>query len=80
MFPGSFMIHNLFNNIRRKCCKNVFCIAFFMDVKIDRFGEIQTEDTHDGFGVDDITAGDEVKISIKLCKCVNERFYFIDGI
>lgn len=51
-----------------------------MNCKVDRFGQIQTEDTHDGFCVDDVSAGNKVEIGIKLGKVIYKRFHFIDGV
>ena len=43
-----------------------------MDAKIDRLRKIQTEDTHDRFCIDDISAGYQIKIIIKFCDIVYE--------
>ena len=51
-----------------------------MDIQIDRLGKIQAEDTHDGFCVDDVSAGNKVEIGIKLGKVIYKRFHFIDGV
>ena len=51
-----------------------------MDVQIDRLGQIQAEDTHNRFCVDDISAGNQIKINIELSSIVYERFNLINGI
>ena len=47
-------------------------------VQFNRFGNIQTEDTHDGFCIDDISSGYKIKVIVKLCDVVYERFNFVD--
>ncbi len=37
----------LFDDLSIKCSMNVINIAVSVDVQIDRFGKIKTEDTHD---------------------------------
>ena len=54
--------------------------AICMDVEVDRLGKIQAEDTHDGFCVDDVTAGYQVKIIVKLRDVGYEGFHFIDRV
>ena len=60
--------------------KDLFGISAIVDIQIDRLGKIQAEDTHDGFCVDDVSAGNKVEIGIKLCKVVYKRLHFIDGV
>ena len=54
--------------------------AICMDVEVDRLGKIQAEDTHDGFCIDDVSAGNKIEISIKLGKVIYKRLHFIDGV
>ena len=35
-----------------------------MDVQVDRFGKVEAEDSHDGFCVNDISAGNQIKMSL----------------
>mgnify|MGYP003193420209 CR=1 FL=1 len=39
-----------------------------MDVQVDRFGKVEAEDSHDGFCVDYVSSGYQIKIIIKLTK------------
>ena len=43
-----------------------------MDVQVDGFGKIKAEDTHDGFCIDDISAGDQIEI--KEAKKSSQRY------
>ena len=45
-----------------------------MNIQIDRFGKIQTEDTHDGFCIDDISSGNQIKIEIIFGNIVYKCF------
>ena len=51
-----------------------------MNVKLDCFGQIQTEDSHDGFGIDHISAGYQIKIEIKFGNVVHKGFHLVDRI
>ena len=51
-----------------------------MDVQVDRLGQIQTEDTHDGLCIYDISAGNQVKVIIKFGNVIYKGFYFVNGI
>ena len=53
---------------------------FGMNVQIDRLRQIQREDTHDGFGINNISAGYQIKFVIKFCDLIHKRFYFVDRI
>ena len=56
--------------------------SFFagVDRKLDGLGKVKAEDSHNGFGIDDVSSGYQVKIIVKLGDLVDERFYFIDGV
>ena len=54
--------------------------AICMDVEVDRLGKIQAEDTHDGLGVDNVSAGYQIEIIIKLGNIIYKGFYFVNGI
>ena len=43
---------------------------FRMDIQINGLGEIQAEDSHNGFGIDHIPAGHQIKIVVKFCDIV----------
>ena len=60
--------------------KDLIQSGISMDVQVDGFGKIKAEDTHDGFCVDDVSAGNKVEIGIKLGKVIYKRFHFIDGV
>lgn len=47
-------------------------------VQFNRFGNIQTEDTHDGFCIDCIPAGDQVDIIITFGNSIDELLYIVD--
>ena len=51
-----------------------------MNIQIDRFGQVQTENTHDRFCVDDISSGYKIEIVVKFCDLIYERFHFIDRV
>ena len=51
-----------------------------MDIQVNGLGEIQTEDTHNGLCVDDISAGYQIKVIVKLGYFIHKRLYLIDGI
>jgi hypothetical protein len=51
-----------------------------VDVQVDRLGQIQGEDAHDGLGIDDISAGHKIKIVIKLCDIVDKGLYLVNRI
>ena len=73
--PGGMFLDNvafdLFHDL-------VQAAAVCMDVQVDRFGQIQAEDTHDGFCVDDVSSGYQVEIMVEFADFVDEGFYFID--
>ena len=71
---------NSVDDVWRKCRKNAVYVIFCMDVQIDRLGQIQAEDTHNRFCVDDISAGNQIKINIELSLIIYERFNLINGI
>ena len=60
--------------------KDLIQSSVSMDVQVDGFGKIQAEDTHDGLGIDYVSAGYQIEICIKLCKIIYERLYLINGI
>ena len=45
-----------------------------MDIQINRFGQIQAEDAHDGFRIDYIPSGNQIKIVIKSSDVIHKRF------
>ena len=53
---------------------------FRMDVQVNRLGQIQTEDSHDGLGIDDISAGYQVKVIIKLGNVIDEGLHLVNGV
>ena len=42
--------------------------------------QIEREDPHDGFGINGVPSGDQVKIIIEPCDCIDESFDLVDGI
>ena len=51
-----------------------------MYVQINGFGQIQAEDTHNGFGINNISAGYKVKIAVEFGYIVYEGLYLVNGI
>ena len=43
-----------------------------VDLQRDGLGEVQAEDAHDGFGIDNIAAGDQIEVGVKFGQSVNE--------
>ena len=52
--------------------KDLIQSSVSMDVQVDGFGKIQAEDTHDGFCIDDISAGDQIEIIVKFGNVIYE--------
>ena len=75
------MKSSLFYDIGSKGVQHFFeLFVLCMDIQVDRLGQIQTENTHDGFCVNDITAGDEIEIKIETVNIIYKSLDFIDGI
>ena len=70
----------LFDDVSIKCSKNVINIAVGVDVQVDRFGKIKAENTHDWFGIYNISSGYSIEIIIIFCDSVNEWFDFVDWV
>ena len=51
-----------------------------MNRQFDRLGQIETEDAHDRFGVNDISSGNKIKVKIKLSDRIHKGFYLVNGI
>ena len=51
-----------------------------MDAERDRLVQVKGEDTHNGLCVNDVTAGDEIKIGIELGNVVYEVLDLVDGV
>ena len=66
--------------IRLENFENRIDLFIVVDVQRDRFGEVQTEDSHDGLRIDDVTAGHQVKVGTEFGDVVDEVFNLIDGI
>ena len=54
--------------------------AICMDVEVDRLGKIQAEDTHDGFCIDHISSGYQIKIAVEFTDFVHKCLHFINGL
>src|SRR5699024_1855095 len=54
--------------------------AVRVNVQLDRLGEIQAENAHNGFGVDCITPGNQVNVEVIFAHDVDELFHVIDGV
>ena len=73
------MKSSLFYDIGSKGVQHFFeLFVLCMDIQVDRLGQIQTENTHDGFCVNDITAGDEIEIKIETVNIIYKSLDFID--
>ena len=52
--------------------KDLIQSSVSMDVQVDGFGKIKAENTHDGFCIDDISAGDQIEIIVKFGNVIYE--------
>ena len=59
---------------------SVQAASISVNVEIDRFGKIQTEDTHDRFRINDIATRYQIEIIIKFGDVIYKSFYFINWI
>ena len=71
---------SLFDNKGRKILKNRVKLIFVVNAEFNRLGQIQTEDSHDGFGIDHIPAGYKVEIGVIISKSIDECLDFIDRV
>ena len=69
---------NVLYNVGLQNRQHFFCAVLGVDIQIDGLGEIQAEDTHDGLCVDHISAGNQVKVTIKFGNIVYKGFHFVD--
>ena len=51
-----------------------------MNIQVDGLGKIQAENTHNGLSIDNVPAGYQIEIIIKLSNIIYKGFYFVDGI
>lgn len=79
-YTAAGAVWQLIDDIGGKDVENLIRIVLRMNIEFNRFGEIQTEDSHDGFGVDDIAAGDQIKIIVEFGDLIHKCFYFINRI
>ena len=56
-------LNNIWLNNSQDCIEST---SLCVDVQVDRFGKIQTEDTHDRFGIDHISSGNQIKIAVEF--------------
>jgi hypothetical protein len=77
---GSRMDTRLSDQIWLQDFKNLVNILLRMDAEVDRLGKIQTEDTHNGLGVDHISAGYQIKVIIELGNIIDKGLYLVDRI
>ena len=54
--------------------------AYGVNGQFDRAVQVETEDSHDGFCIDYISSGYQIKIIVKFRDFVNKRFHFINRI
>lgn len=54
--------------------------SFRMDIQVDGLGQIQAEDTHDRLGVDHISSGYEIKVTVKFADLIYKCLHFIDRV
>jgi hypothetical protein len=66
------------DDVRLQRFQYVGSAVFGMDIQVDGLGQIQAEDTHDGLGVDHVSAGYQIKVIIKPGDIVYKGFYFVD--
>ena len=60
------VIRRSVNDVWSQDTQNSINIALSMDIKVNRLGQIQAEDAHNGLCVNNISAGNQIKINIKL--------------
>ena len=73
-------LSGLVDDVRLQCGEDSVHFFLGVDIQIDGFGQVETEDSHDGFGVDDIASGDQIEVGIESCNIVYKGFYFFDGV
>ncbi len=78
MIPGDLFV--FLDDVGSKLLQDLIDIVAVVDVQVDGLGDIQTEDAHDGLGVDHVTAGNQVKLCVKTVDQIYKSFYFINGI
>ena len=68
------------DNVRSKDLQDLVRVILRMDVQFDGLGKIQTEDAHDRFGVDHISAGYEIKIEVIFGNIIYKSFDFVNRV
>ena len=67
-------------HVRLQDFENLVSAALSVNVQVDGLGKIQAEDTHDGFCIDNVSAGYKIEIVIKLGNIVYKRLYLVDRV
>ena len=70
----------LFDDVRGQGLQDLVNAGLGMDIQVDGLGQIQAEDTHDGFCIDHVSAGYQVEVTVKLRQIIHEGFYLVDGV
>ena len=71
---------HLLDNVGGEGIKDLIDARLSVNVQIDRLGKVKAEDTHNGLGVNDISAGYQVEVNLIFGQVIYEGFYFINGI
>jgi hypothetical protein len=71
---------NLLNDIGSQGLQNLIDTSLCVNIQIDGLGQIQAENTHNGLGVDYVSAGYQIEVNVELGQVIYERLYFINGI
>lgn len=77
-FSGCRRQFILLNNIRFDFLQE-FVTIIAVNFRLDWVCKVEAEDTHNGFCIDCISAGDEIYIEIILGDNVDEIFHIVDG-
>ena len=75
-----FEENRLLNQIRLQNRHNLINVVFGMNVQVNRLGQIQREDAHDGLCIDDISSGHQIEIIIELGNVVYKGLHLVNGI
>ena len=66
------------DDIGLESLKNFVGVLCSVDIELDGLAQVKGKDSHDGLGVDHITAGHQVKVIVETGNIIDEGLYFID--
>lgn len=70
----------LLDQVRLQNRHDLIDVVFRVNIQVNRLGQIKRENAHDGLCIDDIPAGNQIEIGIKLCDIIYKRFNLINGV